>query len=45
MPGDVMKPLREERKLHEELKKAIDEEDFEKAARLRDRIKALSNKK
>jgi protein arginine kinase activator len=45
MPGDVMKPLREERKLHEELKKAIDEEDFEKAARLRDRIKALSSKK
>jgi len=45
MPGDVMKPLREERKLHEELKKAIDEEDFEKAAGLRDRIKALSNKK
>jgi protein arginine kinase activator len=45
MPGDVMKPLREERKLHEELKKAIEEEDFEKAARLRDRIKTLSNKK
>jgi protein arginine kinase activator len=45
MPGDVMKPLRDQRKLQEELKKAIEEEDFEKAARLRDRIKALSNKK
>ncbi|KPL03536.1 MAG: hypothetical protein AMJ73_06500 [candidate division Zixibacteria bacterium SM1_73] len=44
-PGDVMKPLREERKLQEELKKAIQEENFEKAAQLRDQIKALSNKK
>ncbi|MCK4385661.1 MAG: UvrB/UvrC motif-containing protein, partial [candidate division Zixibacteria bacterium] len=45
MPGDVMKPLREERKLQEELKKAIEEEKFEKAAQLRDRIKSLNNKK
>ncbi len=45
MPGDVMKPLREGRKLQEELKKAVKEEDFEKAAQLRDRIKALSSKK
>ncbi len=44
-PGDVMRPLREERKLQEELKKAIQEEDFEKAAQLRDRIKALTHKK
>jgi protein arginine kinase activator len=44
-PGDVMKPLREERKLQEELRKAVEEEDFEKAAKLRDRIKALSHKK
>jgi len=43
--GDVMKPLREERKLQEELKKAIQEEDFERAAQLRDRIKALTSKK
>jgi protein arginine kinase activator len=45
IPGDVMKPLREERKLQEELKKAIQEEDFEKAAQLRDKIKAQNNKK
>lgn len=45
IPGDVMKPLREERKLQDELKKAIEEENFEKAAQLRDRIKASSNKK
>ncbi len=44
-PGDVMKPLREERKLQEQLKKAVEEEDFEKAAKLRDRIKALNSKK
>jgi protein arginine kinase activator len=44
-PGDVMKPLREEKKLQEELRKAVEEEDFEKAAQLRDRIKALSSKK
>lgn len=44
-PGDVMRPLKEERKLLEELKKAIEEENFEKAAQLRDRIKDLSNKK
>jgi len=42
--SDVMKPLREESKLQEELKKAIREEDFEQAAELRDRIKALSTK-
>jgi protein arginine kinase activator len=39
---DVMKPLWEENKLHEELKKAIEQEDFEKAAQIRDQIKALS---
>ncbi|MFQ6031676.1 MAG: UvrB/UvrC motif-containing protein, partial [Candidatus Zixiibacteriota bacterium] len=44
-PGDVMKPLREERRLQEELKRAIQEENFEEAAQLRDRIKALSNPK
>jgi protein arginine kinase activator len=43
--NDVMKPLREERKLQEELKKAIKEENFEQAAQLRDRIKALGTKK
>ncbi|MCK4404496.1 MAG: UvrB/UvrC motif-containing protein [candidate division Zixibacteria bacterium] len=42
---DVMKPLWEETKLHEELRKAIQEEDFERAAQIRDRIKALAAKK
>jgi protein arginine kinase activator len=41
---DVMRPLWEESKLHEELKRAIQDEDFEKAAELRDRIKALAGK-
>ncbi len=42
---DVMKPLWEENKLHEELRKAIEDEDFEKAAQIRDRIKSLSAQK
>jgi len=42
---DVMKPLWEESKLQEELKKAIQEEDFERAAEIRDRIKSLAAKK
>jgi len=42
---DVMKPLWEETKLQEELRKAIEEEDFERAAQIRDRIKALTTKK
>ena len=42
---DVMKPLWEETKLQEDLKKAIQEEDFERAAQIRDRIKALAGKK
>jgi protein arginine kinase activator len=44
IPGageDVMKPVREQRRLQEQLKKAVEAEDFEKAARIRDRIKAL----
>ncbi len=40
---DVMRPLWEESKLHEELKRAIQDEDFERAAELRDRIKALAD--
>lgn len=44
-PGDTMKPLREERKLQDELKKAIDREDFEEAARVRDKIKSLTIEK
>jgi len=37
-----MQPLREERKLQEELRSAIETEDFEKAAELRDRLKAMT---
>ncbi len=43
--GDAMKPLREERKLQEELQKAVEQEDFEAAAKIRDRIKALIEEK
>ena len=41
----VMKPLWEETKLQEELKKAIEEEDFERAAQIRDQIRVLISKK
>lgn len=41
---DTMKPIREERVLREELKKAVEKENFEEAARLRDKIKELSGK-
>lgn len=40
--GDVMKPMREEKRLEDELKKAIESENFEMAAQIRDKIKALS---
>jgi len=42
---DVMKPIREERTLREDLKRAIEQEDFEKAADLRDRIRELSEQR
>jgi protein arginine kinase activator len=42
VPTDSIKPVREERRLREELKKAIDSEDFERAANIRDQIRALS---
>lgn len=42
---DVMKPLWEETKLQEELKKAIKEEDFERAAQIRDQIRTLASQK
>ncbi len=42
--SDAMKPLREERILREELKRAIEKEDFEKAAELRDKISELAGK-
>jgi len=45
IPGDAMKPLREERKLQEELKKAVEQENFEEAARIRDRIKTLTKQR
>jgi len=40
--SDMLKPLREERRLREDLRRAIEQEDFEKAANLRDRIRELS---
>ncbi len=43
--GEIMKTLQEEKKLQDELKKAIEKEDFEKAALIRDRIKTLIEKK
>lgn len=43
-PSEMLKPLREERKLREDLKRAIEQEDFEQAADLRDRIRELSEK-
>lgn len=43
-PSEDLQPLREERRLREELKKAIEAEEFEVAAELRDRIKELSLK-
>ncbi len=42
LAADVMKPLREERYLQDELKKAIQDEDFEKAAQIRDKLKTLT---
>lgn len=39
-----VKPFKEEKQLRDELKKAIESEDFEKAASLRDRIKKLTEK-
>ncbi|HVP35737.1 MAG TPA: UvrB/UvrC motif-containing protein, partial [Terriglobales bacterium] len=44
LPGIQMECLKEERKLQEELKKAIDEENFEMAASIRDKIKNLPGK-
>jgi protein arginine kinase activator len=42
-PTETVQPVREERKLREELRKAIENEEFEKAASLRDQIKSLSD--
>lgn len=40
-PSQDLQPLREEKRLKDELKKAIESEDFEMAAELRDRIKQI----
>jgi protein arginine kinase activator len=40
---EAMKPLREDRRLREELKRAIEQEDFEAAAVLRDKIRELTD--
>jgi protein arginine kinase activator len=44
MASDVMKPLRQERDLQDELKKAVQNEDFEKAAKIRDQLRTLTRK-
>ena len=41
--SETAAPLKEERRLRDELKKAIDEEEFEKAAALRDQLRTLSD--
>ena len=41
--SETMKPLREDRRLREELKRAIEQEDFEAAAVLRDKIRDLTD--
>ncbi len=43
-PTEELQPLREEKRLRDKLKKAIETEDFETAAELRDRIRELSLK-
>lgn len=40
----AMEPLKEEARLRDELKRAIEDEDFERAAQLRDMIKDLQRK-
>ncbi len=40
----VMEPLKEEARLRDELKRAIESEDFERAAQLRDLVKELQEK-
>jgi len=41
-PSELIRPVREERRLREELKKAVQDEDFERAANIRDQIRAIS---
>lgn len=41
-PSSEIEPVKEELRLRDELKKAIEEEDFEAAAKLRDRIRELT---
>lgn len=40
---EKMEPIKRERKLREELRKAIESEDFEKAAELRDELKEMAS--
>jgi protein arginine kinase activator len=39
---EMVKPMKEETRLRDELKKAIENEDFEKAATLRDQIRSMT---
>ena len=43
--SESMEPLRKERELQEQLRKAIKNEDFEKAAELRDQLRLLTEDK
>jgi protein arginine kinase activator len=41
-PSEQVQPVREERRLREDLKRAIADEDFELAANIRDQIRSIS---
>jgi protein-arginine kinase activator protein McsA len=41
--GTLPIPVKEEERLETELRKAIDSEDFERAAELRDKLKSIKN--
>jgi protein arginine kinase activator len=41
-PSEILQPVKGERRLREELKRAIADEDFEKAANIRDQIRAMT---
>jgi protein arginine kinase activator len=40
--GELMQPMKEETKLRDELRRAVENEEFEKAASLRDQIRTLT---
>ena len=44
LEDDAALPIKEEERLEVELNKAIEDEDFERAAELRDKLKAIRDK-